>query len=97
MSDLERNEEMEDNTVILTDEDGNEVSFEFCASIMYEGKEYVVLLPDDDDEVVILQVEEQEDSDDPEDVLYLSVDDDAVLEAVFELFKEQTADIYDFE
>ena len=97
MSDLERNEEMEDNTVILTDEDGNEVSFEFCASIMYEGKEYVVLLPDADDEVVILQVEEQEDSDDPEDVLYLSVDDDAVLEAVFELFKEQTADIYDFE
>ncbi|MBQ9009245.1 MAG: DUF1292 domain-containing protein, partial [Clostridia bacterium] len=50
----------EDEKVVLTDEDGNDVEFEFCASIEYEGNEYVVLLPDEEDEVVILQVVEPE-------------------------------------
>lgn len=55
-----------DNIIVLTDEDGIDVEFEFCASIEYEGNEYVVLLPTDDDdgEVVILQVMEDEESDD---------------------------------
>ena len=87
----------DDEKVVLTDEDGNDVEFEFCASIEYEGKEYVVLLPDDEDEVVILQVVEPEDGDDSDDVTYVTVDDDNVLEAVFEIFREQAKDEYDFE
>jgi chromatin segregation and condensation protein Rec8/ScpA/Scc1 (kleisin family) len=60
----------EDNIIELTDEDGETVQFEFCASIEYEGKEYVVLLPmdEDDGEVVILEVkEDEEDSEEEED------------------------------
>ena len=76
MDDMEKMEN--DNNIILTDEDGNEVEFEFCASIEYDGNEYVVLLPTDDDdgEVVILQVMEDEESDDEDEVTYVSVDDD---------------------
>ncbi len=87
----------EDEKVVLTDEDGNDVEFEFCASIEYEGNEYVVLLPEEEDEVVILQVVEPEDEENSDDVTYVTVDDDNVLEAVFEIFREQAQDEYDFE
>ena len=46
MDDMEKMEN--DNIIVLTDEDGTDVEFEFCASIEYEGNEYVVLLPTDD-------------------------------------------------
>ena len=48
MDDMEKMEN--DNIIVLTDEDGTDVEFEFCASIEYEGNEYVVLLPTDDDD-----------------------------------------------
>ena len=87
----------EENIIVLTDEDGTDVEFEFCASIEYEGKEYVVLLPmdEDDGEVVILEV--KEDEEDSEEATYIGVDDEDILEAVFELFKKEAADYYDFE
>ena len=52
-------EEELDNLVYLSDEDGNEVAFEYLDSVEYEGEEYVVLIStdEDDDEVVILKVE----------------------------------------
>ena len=37
-----------DNIVSLTDEDGNEIEFEFLDLIQYDGEEYVVLLPTED-------------------------------------------------
>ena len=40
MDDMEKMEN--DNIIVLTDEDGTDVEFEFCASIEYEGNEYVV-------------------------------------------------------
>ncbi len=96
----EENEEYrdEENIIVLTDEDGTDVEFEFCASIEYEGKEYVVLLPIDeaDGEVVILEVNESEDENSDE-ATYIGVDDEDVLEAVFELFKQQASDLYDFD
>lgn len=91
--------EMEnENIIVLTDEDGVDVEFEFCASIEYEGNEYVVLLPTDDDdgEVVILQVMEGENADDDE-ATYVGVEDEEVLQNVFELFKEQAGDEFDFD
>ena len=50
-----------DNILVLNDETGEEVPFEFLDVIEYEGEEYVVLLPVEEDEedsgeVVILKI-----------------------------------------
>ena len=97
MDDMEMRED--DNIIVLTDEDGVDVEFEFCASVEYEGNEYVVLLPteEDDGEVVILQVMEDENASDDEDVTYVGVDDEDVLQKVFDLFKAQAGDEFDFD
>lgn len=83
-----------DNVIILNDEEGNEVSFEFLNLITYRRKEYVVLLTEDEyaDEVVILQVEEL----DAENESYIGVENEFTLSAVFELFKERHKDEFNF-
>ena len=85
------------NIIMLTDEDGNEVEFEFLDLIELDGEEYVVLLPDDESEdggeVVILKVE---DTEDPELESYVPVYDDDTLNEVFGIFKEKFADEFDF-
>ena len=92
----ENNEEL-DNIVILKDEDGNDVKFEFLDLIDYEGEEYVVLLPAEEtedsepDEVVILKLEKDTDENSDEET-YVSVDDEDILNAVFEIFKEKFKD-----
>ena len=82
--------------IILQDEDGNEVEFEFLDAVEYDGENYVVLLPveesDAPGEVVILQVE----YDDNEEESYTSVDDSDVLTAVFEVFKDKFKDDFNF-
>ena len=89
--DSEFNED-ESNIVILNDEEGNEIRFEFLDLIEYEAEEYVVLLPVDDEgenedgEVVILKLEDSETDEES----YVSVDDESTLAAVFEIFKEHT-------
>ena len=87
-----------DNIVILNDEDGNEVKFEFLDLMEYEGEEYIILLPteegEDNDEVVILKVEDVED--DPDMETYVSIDDEDTLNAVFEMFKEKFKDEFNF-
>ena len=45
--DSEFNED-ESNIVILNDEEGNEIRFEFLDLIEYENEEYVILLPLDE-------------------------------------------------
>ena len=85
-----------DNILTLNDEEGNEVEFEFLDLIEYDGEEYVVLLPNDEeeaDEVVILKLEDT-DSDDEES--YVSVEDEDVLQAVFDIFKEKFKDEFNF-
>ena len=98
------NEEYEgedlDNIVILNDEEGNEVKFEFLDLVELDNEEYVVLLPiiDDDEEeegeVVILKVEDTDE--DSEEESYESVEDEEVLNKVFEIFKEKFKDDFDF-
>lgn len=88
-----------DNIIVLNDENGNEVKFEFLDLIEYEGNEYVVLLPievaeDDDGQVVILQIDESN-SDDEES--YTSIEDENILNSVFEIFKEKFKDEFNFE
>ena len=58
-------EEGLDNIIVLNDENGEEVQFEFLDFIELDGEEYVVLLPVEEDEetegeVVILKVEDTE-------------------------------------
>lgn len=87
-----------DNIIILNDENGNEVKFEFLDLMEYEGEEYIILLPteesEDNDEVVILKVEDVED--DPDMETYVSVDDEDTLNAVFEMFKEKFKNEFNF-
>ena len=90
-----------DNIVILNDEDGNEVKFEFLDLIDLDDEEYVVLLPitedgeEDEGEVVILKVEDNDDEDSEEES-YVSVEDEETLNKVFEIFKEKFKDDFDF-
>jgi len=87
--------EEESSFITLTDENGVDTVFEFMECIEYQGKEYLVLLPADEDsaEVVILEVEPVDD----ETENYLSVEDEAVLEAVYAIFKDHFKDILTFE
>ena len=91
MNNVPENEEM-DNIIVLNDEEGNEVEFEFLDLIEYEGEEYVVLLPaeetDDAGEVVILQVEDI----DTDEESYISVEDEDTLNKVFDIFKDKFKD-----
>ena len=78
----ENNEEL-DNVVILNDEDGNEVKFEFLDLIELDDEEYVVLLPmaedgeEEEGEVVILKVEDNDDENSDEES-YVSIEDESV-------------------
>ena len=86
-----------DNIIVLNDENGEEIEFEFLDLIEYEGEEYVVLLPHDEeedaDEVVILKLE---DTDSEDEESYVSVEDEEVLQNVFEIFKEKFKDEFNF-
>ena len=89
-----------DNIIVLNDEDGNEVEFEFLDLIEFDGEQYVVLLPTDESEedeeageVVILKLE---DSESEEEESYVSVDDEDILNKVFEIFKEKFKDDFNF-
>ena len=87
--------EEEVSILTLTDENGEEVSFEYLDSIEYEGVEYLVLAPEGDEtgETVILEVQPV----DEENENYTGVEDEAILEAVFAIFKEKYKDILQFE
>ena len=88
-------QEEESNILTLTDENGEDVEFEYLDSIEYEGVEYLVLMPADEDssEIVILQVEPV----DEENENYLSVSDENILNAVYDIFKERYKDVLTFE
>ena len=78
-------EEYAPNVIVITDEDGKEYELEELATVVYNDKEYLALIPadaetDEDLEVSILR----RDTEDGEEILS-TVDDDEELEAVFNL------------
>lgn len=95
--------EKEIDIITLTDENGEDMDFELLDLVEYEGKRYAVLLPpiedvegedeNEDEEVLILQVE---DDGTEENESYVFVDDDNILTAVFDIFKEKFKDEFDF-
>lgn len=90
-----------DNIVILNDEEGNEVKFEFLDLVELDDEEYVVLLPvtedgeEEEGEVVILKVEDT-DNEESDEESYVSIEDEEILNKVFEIFKEKFKDDFDF-
>ena len=97
MANEEFMEEMENEGTLITleDEEGNEVEFEFLDVVEYEGEEYVVLIENDEeaDEVVILKINPIDD--DTEE--YTSIEDEDLLEKLFEIFKQKYEGEINFE
>ena len=92
---LTAEQEEETSILTLTDENGEDMDFEYLDCMTYQGKEYLVLMPAEEEssEIVILEVEPV----DEELENYLSVSDEAVLDAVYGIFKERFQDVLTFE
>ncbi len=85
--------EEEVSILTLTDENGEDVDFEYLDCLEYEGKEYLVLTPlDDSGELLILEIEPV----DEENENYKAVEDEKTLDAVYAIFKEKYKDILVF-
>ena len=95
---LELNElEAIDTVVYLTDEeDGTEYVFECLDTVEYGDNEYAVMLPldeEDDGYVLVMQIEYSEE----EAEFCVIVEDEEIIDEVFNLFKEQNAELFEFE
>ena len=94
---MENNEilEEESNILTLTDENGNDADFEYLDIIEYEGKEYLFLLPVEEEsaEVIIMEIEPV----DEENENYLAIEDEELLNKVYDVFKEKYKDVLTFE
>ncbi|MBE5787103.1 MAG: DUF1292 domain-containing protein [Clostridiales bacterium] len=83
-------EELPEGVIELTDEDGVTSQFEYLTTIDHDGEMYVVLMliedeeqDDEEGEVLILKIEKDPETDED---IYVSVDDEAISQAVFEKF-----------
>ena len=87
-------QEEETSIMTLTDENGVDVDFEYLDCIEYQGKEYLILMPVDEEsnEIVILEIQPV----DEENENYLAVEDEAILDAVYGIFKERYKDVLTF-
>ena len=94
MSEREEMQEELDNVIVLTDDEGNDVEFEWLDTVEVNDKTYVVVLPveDDSEEVVILKIESEEDED-----TFVGLEDEDEINEVFEVFKEKNKENFDFE
>ena len=94
MDNKELLQEEESSIITMTDENGQDVDFEYLDCIEYEGKEYLVLIPaeEDSNEIVILEVEPV----DEELENYLAVESEDTLNAVYAIFKDRYKDVLDF-
>jgi len=83
-------EELPEGIIELTDEDGVTSQFEYLTTLDHEGEMYVVLMlvedeeeDDEEGEVLILKIEKDPETDED---IYVSVEDEAISQAVFEKF-----------
>ena len=86
-------QEEEASILTLTDENGEDMDFEYLDCIEYRGKEYLVLMPTESNDIVILEVQPV----DEENENYLAVENEEILDAVYGIFKERYKDILQFE
>ncbi|MBQ4601133.1 MAG: DUF1292 domain-containing protein [Oscillospiraceae bacterium] len=94
MADNEILQEEEASLLTLTDESGDEMTFEYLDCLEYEGKEYLFLLPAEveSSEIIILEVQPV----DEENENYIPVESEEVLDAVYAIFKEKFKDVLTF-
>ncbi len=83
----------EPSILTLTDEDGQEINFEYLDCIEYEGTEYLVLMPEESNEIVILEIQPV----DEENENYIAVESEDILNAVYGIFKDRYKDVLQFE
>ena len=94
MANEELLQEEEASLITLTDDNGVETTFEYLDCIEYQGKEYLVMIPAEEDanEIVILEIQPV----DEENENYLAVEDEAILDAVYNIFKERYQEVLTF-
>lgn len=85
--------EQEESILTLTDENGDELRFEYLDCIELEGIEYLVLMPEESNEIVILEIQPV----DEENENYVAVESEETLDAVYAIFKERYKDVLEFE
>ena len=87
---MENNNMEMDNIIELVDENDNPISFEHIMTLQFKGEDYVLLAPVEptedmeEDEVLVLRI----DNDDEGNEVYVSVDDDDLVQQVFEKYLE---------
>lgn len=80
--------------VELLDEDDQIVRFEHIMTLEYEGEDYVLLAPLDDSveaeegDVIIMRI----DKDDDEEDVYVGIEDEELLETIFQKYLEIVED-----
>lgn len=86
----------DDDLIVLEDEDGNTIEFQFLEMVTVDSKPYAVLMPleDDDEDAGVVIVEIVDLGKDTEH--YDAVTDDALLDRIFGQFQKEFADQYDF-
>lgn len=78
----------------FVDEEGNVEKFEILGYVEFQGSDYVALLPEkDDSQVHIWEVVEELDS---EYDTYLGIDDQELVDKVYEKFMEENKDRFNF-
>ena len=83
----------EESILTLTDENGEDLRFEYLDCIELDGTEYLVLMPEDSNEIVILEIQPV----DAENENYVAVESEETLEKVYGIFKERYKDVLEFE
>ncbi|MCI6651853.1 MAG: DUF1292 domain-containing protein [Ruminococcus sp.] len=86
---------MEKNVIFTLEDDlGNEVEFELLDVITYKNEEYAVLvenIPDVKD-FTILKI----DSIDDKEEVYVGIDDEALVQKIFDIFKKNHPDDFNY-
>ena len=92
---------MEENRKILpfTDDEGNTVELELVDSFELDDKQYAVLVEpeieeSEEDEGLVYIMEIQSDSDD--EMILVEIEDEAIMEKTFEMFKQRCEEDFDF-
>jgi len=91
--------ENNENIIIFTDDDGNDLELEHLDTIELDAKVYIVCVPapteeeEEIEEVIIFEAMKDAAGEDG----FVQVDDDGVLENVYHEFINRNEDMFDFE
>lgn len=87
---------MEKNVIFTLEDDlGNEVEFELLDVISYKNQEYAVLIENVEDvsDLTILRIDSYND----EDEVYVGIDDEALVQKIFDIFKKNHPDDFNYQ